>query len=274
MMTSESLPQGQTLPYGALIYDGTAIRERGEALSLTDMWRAAKAPEHKKPAKWLAQDATAEFICYLKGTVLPEDCEPFQAVNEGGEWNSWAHWQLGPAYGKYLSPSFHAWCNTVVRAHMAGRAAPAMAGSIVQAIVAQAVALLGQRIGEMVEARLAADPRIAVREYVSVRELLDEAGALPKGRNRINRRIGHALRTLALKDGIQLRRCPRVNTWLFPRTFAQGWMGSQGAALVEDHDGAAIGQGVLRFPGRRKPAASDIASPPAPPQLPPDEAQA
>jgi hypothetical protein len=34
---------------------------------------------------------------------------------------TWAHWQIGLAYAKYLSPEFHAWCNEVVRAHMEGR---------------------------------------------------------------------------------------------------------------------------------------------------------
>ena len=28
---------------------------------------------------------------------------------------TWAHWQLALAYARYLSPAFHAWCNSVIR---------------------------------------------------------------------------------------------------------------------------------------------------------------
>ena len=36
-----------------------------------------------------------------------------------------AHWQIGIAYAKYLSPEFHVWCNTVVRDRMEGKLVPA-----------------------------------------------------------------------------------------------------------------------------------------------------
>src|SRR5690606_31175446 len=31
---------------------------------------------------------------------------------------TYAHWQIGLAYAKYLSPEFHMWCNEVVRQRM------------------------------------------------------------------------------------------------------------------------------------------------------------
>lgn len=31
---------------------------------------------------------------------------------------TFAHWQIGLAYAKYLSPEFHMWCNEVVRERM------------------------------------------------------------------------------------------------------------------------------------------------------------
>src|SRR3712207_2355569 len=37
---------------------------------------------------------------------------------------TWAHWQLALSYARYLSPAFHLWCNTVVRAAMERRAGP------------------------------------------------------------------------------------------------------------------------------------------------------
>ncbi len=53
--------------------------------------------------------------------------ELFQVVRGGPETATWAHWQIGLAYAKYLSPAFHAWCNEVVRGHMEGDLRPAAA---------------------------------------------------------------------------------------------------------------------------------------------------
>ena len=44
-----------------LSYRGTPIRLRGAMLNLTDMWRAAGCPEHRRPADWLAFEETARF---------------------------------------------------------------------------------------------------------------------------------------------------------------------------------------------------------------------
>jgi hypothetical protein len=38
-----------------LIYNGTQIRDRGEFLNLTDMWRAAGADPSRQPAEWLIE---------------------------------------------------------------------------------------------------------------------------------------------------------------------------------------------------------------------------
>ncbi len=150
-------------------------------------------------------------------------------------------------------------CADVLFAHFFGQAT-GIAVDIQD--LAAAVAGLRQEVAEL---RTAYDPRIAVLDFISVRELLDQAKALPKGRNGLNRRIGNALRRLALKDGVSLRQCPRTGTWLFPAEFGRGWMRTHGAALVRQHNGAAIGQGVLRFPDRRarSPDAPDSATPSA-----------
>ena len=57
------------------------------------------------------------------------ESELIQALNEGGEWNTWAHWQIGLAYAKYLSPEFHMWCNEVIRDRMEGKSLPVQATS-------------------------------------------------------------------------------------------------------------------------------------------------
>ncbi len=40
------------------------------------------------------------------------------SAGRGRTGSTFAHWQIGLAYAKYLSPEFHMWCNTVVRRHM------------------------------------------------------------------------------------------------------------------------------------------------------------
>lgn len=107
-----------------LTYNNTPIKERGEMLSLTDMWRAADGTTSQRPSKWLEIDGTKQFVDYMKSTVPHRDSQLIQSLNEGGTWNTWAHWQIGMAYAKYLSPDFHAWCNQVVRDYMEGKLQP------------------------------------------------------------------------------------------------------------------------------------------------------
>jgi hypothetical protein len=133
-------------PITTLSYRGRPIRLRGAMLNLTDMWRAAGCPEHRRPAKWLALDETARFRAHAHAhwteteeqkagedqggdNVLPEDiirldADGFVAALRGRRGGTWAHWQLALPYARYLSPGFHLWCNTVVRAAMARHAGP------------------------------------------------------------------------------------------------------------------------------------------------------
>lgn len=100
---------------------------------------------------------------------------------------------------------------------------------------------------------LAADGRVAAVERVSVHQLLEAAGAYQKRRKDLNLKIGYALRSTALREGVKgCRRCPHSNVWLFPVEFASDFMRQHGAALVAQHNAAVAGQGVLPFPIRRK----------------------
>lgn len=119
---------------GALIYGGHIIRQRGAMLNLTDMWRAARAPEHQRPSQWLALDTTGRFRAYAgaqaTGTdpglpenagqdgILVQDDDGLVATLRGRLGSTWAHWQLALSYARYLSPQFHLWCNVVVRSAM------------------------------------------------------------------------------------------------------------------------------------------------------------
>ena len=124
-----------------LSYRGTPIRLRGAMLNLTDMWRAAGCPEHRRPAKWLAFDETARFRSHaqvhwtapeepafaenvLQEDIIRLDPDGLVAALRGRRGGTWAHWQLALSYARYLSPEFHLWCNTVVRAAMERRGGP------------------------------------------------------------------------------------------------------------------------------------------------------
>ncbi|TPG39199.1 KilA-N domain-containing protein [Roseomonas nepalensis] len=136
-------------PINTLTYEGTPIRLRGAMLNLTDMWKAAGRPENRRPTDWLSLEETHRLRAHAD-TQPHEVLDPFEAnADEVGIWNpdtgidrdrfvatvrgqgggTWAHWQLALSYGRYLSPPFHLWCNTVVRAAMERRdALPAPEG--------------------------------------------------------------------------------------------------------------------------------------------------
>lgn len=120
-----------------LYFKGALIRDDAEFLCLTDMWRAAKAAEQKRPGKWLETEGARDFAAYLSETIPPADS--LVRATEGRNGATWAHWQLAMAYAKYLSPEFHAWCNDVVRKVMAGESVTAPTSMDTAAIVASVI---------------------------------------------------------------------------------------------------------------------------------------
>jgi len=108
----------------ALAFNGVTITDRGEMLSLTDMWKASGSDPAKAPAQWQRLPQAIEFVEHVSLIVGKSHNEVFQIVRGGNSSGTWAHWQIGLAYAKYLSPKFHMWCNTVVRERMEGKAEP------------------------------------------------------------------------------------------------------------------------------------------------------
>ena len=106
-----------------LFYNGVEIRDKGDMLSLTDMWKAAGADNSRQPANWTASADGDRFIEYATEILNPGNSrnDLVKSIRGGRQPGTWAHWQIGLAYAKYLSPGFHMWCNTVVRAHMEGK---------------------------------------------------------------------------------------------------------------------------------------------------------
>lgn len=237
----------------ALVYNGAVIRDRNEMLSLTDMWKAQGAPENMEPFNW----ARFEGRAFIEAVALSQNLSEAQviAAKRGKGGGTFAHWQIGIAYAKYLSPEFHMWCNEVVRERMEGKPPAPVAmtldtevrktlGGIVKSVVHSQLAEIHDQINNLL---LGVNARVAALEYVSVRELLEEAKALQKGRRSINRKIGHELKNRALLAGppAPCRRCPHSGVWLFQRDFASLYMKEAGAALVADHNARQRGQGNL-----------------------------
>lgn len=107
-----------------LLYSGNTIRIDNDKLNLTDMWRAAGADPARKPAKWLDLPSSMEFIEFV-ADLQKVGISDLLFSTKGRNGSTLAHWQIGLAYAKYLSPEFHMWCNTVVRNRMQGTPAPA-----------------------------------------------------------------------------------------------------------------------------------------------------
>ena len=111
-----------------LVYNGEVIHQRDEMLSLTDMWKAAGSDPSRTPYEWLRSGDGERFVEFLASTlgVTEPGKNRFGLVHvtKGGSTRggTLAHWQVGLAFAKHLSPEFHMWCNTVVRERMMGRA--------------------------------------------------------------------------------------------------------------------------------------------------------
>lgn len=240
----------EIMPRGALTYNGAAIRDRNQMLSLTDMWRAAGSPQSREPFQWIRSAEAGRFVEFILSNLRISQDEGIQQVRGGTDPGTWAHWQIAMAYAKYLSPEFHAWCNEVVRAHMEGQIAPNFAGLAIDQIVTAVALRLDARISSIVEAKLLADNRVAARTHMSVRDLLDERKIPTHHRNSINRKIGNLMRDYTSQSSdIEALRCRQSNTWLFPAAWARRFIQEHCLEMIADHmDWLNTEQGTLPFP--------------------------
>ncbi len=106
-----------------LLYSGNTIRIDNDKLNLTDMWRAAGADPSRRPYEWSRKEGSPFIEAVTLSLNTPVERIYIAGRGKGG--STLAHWQIGLAYAKYLSPEFHMWCNTVVRERMQGAPAPA-----------------------------------------------------------------------------------------------------------------------------------------------------
>jgi prophage antirepressor-like protein len=107
---------------------------------------------------------------------------------------------------------------------------------------------------QLLSARLAADPRVRLGAFIGVRELLDEMGAVQKGRDGLNRHIGHLIRDAAEAERVEVQREDRNGRWLFPSAWARRWAEDRIKGLIANHNATATGQGLIPFgpPARKR----------------------
>jgi hypothetical protein len=252
----------------ALTYNDVPIHIRGERLNLTDMWRAAGRPKNMAVWDWRKLPGCERFVEHIAAAYDLGISQVF--VTEPGRGKgTWAHWQIGMAYAKYLSVSFHAWCNEVVRRYMEGKGFPArderlseelarQIGGIVKAVTQRALEPIREDVGVLRrEFDRWTDPRNKlVPDRLGIREILDRAGAVTKGRRRLqNILTGHLKRYCKaagfnIDDSRDQRRPEQV--LLYPLPIIHTVMQEVGARLVADHNATAGAQYRLPFPKLRK----------------------
>ena len=173
-----------------LVYQGSNIRDKGEMLSLTDMWKAAGSDRSRRPVNWLSSAEAKNFISSLELMVGNSD---LLSKGTGRGSATYAHWQIGLAYAKYLSPEFHMWCNEVVRDRMEGKAVATQHNltnydiSIIGNVVKNCTALVIQQqletvLPDMVEARLS-QHNFLLRKGKTAKQIWDSCNLPPKIKN-------------------------------------------------------------------------------------------
>lgn len=178
-------------------FNNVVLRDEGELLCLTDMWRAAGAEDSKRPYEWLRHEGTQAFLEYLRENLnTGQDRNSLLRTERGVDGGTWAHWQLALAYAKYLSPAFHAWCNEVVRKVMQGGSAGGASPEL--SALVQLVRDLSER-----QTRLENNQAALWRSFGALSEQLPVGGAIPAGRHNA---LVSEIRTLAAVE-------TRVGKW-------------------------------------------------------------
>lgn len=243
-----------------LQFNGVGIHERGEMLSLTDMWKAAGADQSKRPVEWLRSKDAQAFCEHLE--LMVGNSHLFE-VGRGRSSATFAHWQVGLAYAKYLSPEFHLWCNKIVRSYMEGRVVPVAGDTeldvrtngIVRSIRhevavmkqqnAELVAVVSSVKAELQDMMDRANRRIGSLEYIPVLDVLKEHDIPAKGRRGLSQRCSTLLRRYSLLHEHPMRESGETGRWLYHVDAIKGWLKEQGLDIFRRHKAKLAGDGEL-----------------------------
>ncbi|MFG1300712.1 KilA-N domain-containing protein [Xanthobacter sp. V3C-3] len=256
MMLNDVLPPGGARGGRApLVYDGVEIHDRGEMLCLTDMWKAQGSDPARNVAEWLRSADAKRFI-----EVLAEAHNmgiSHVMTKKGKNGGTYAHWQIGLAYAKYLSPEFHIWCNTVVRQYMEGHIGPqrlvldeearTVIGGIVKSVLH---AQLTSVIPAMVEGAMLEGGHVVSTDYKPALQVLIDKKVPARKRRAFSQKVSARLRRFALETDKPPRLSRETNRYLFHVDTIRDWLAHEGNALIAAHVAAQAGQGVLPFKKR------------------------
>lgn len=252
-MLNDVLPPGGSRGARApLVYNGVEIHDRGEMLCLTDMWKAGRSPSGRGPADWLALSSVKEFMACVDASYNAGKSGILTKKGKNG--GTYAHWQIGLSYAKYLSPEFHVWCNSVVRAHMEGRLAPQhlvldeearmVIGGIVKSVLH---AQLTNVIPAMVEGAMLEGGHVVSTDYKPALQVLIDKKVPARKRRAFSQKVSARLRRFALETDKPPRLSRETNRYLFHVDTIRDWLAHEGNALIAEHVAAQAGQGVLPF---------------------------
>ncbi|MCW0979416.1 KilA-N domain-containing protein [Agrobacterium sp. BT-220-3] len=181
-----------------LNYNGHVITDKGDMLSLTDMWKANGSDPARQPSNWLASADAKRFITFVTDILNPRISGTELVVTKvgGRKPGSWAHWQIAFAYAKYLSPEFHMWCNTAAREKMEGKVSAGIPDDVLELIrrtdgiakmlahkvteIEKAMPLIaGQMAETMITAKLA-ERNLLLRHGVTAKRIWDDFNLPPR----------------------------------------------------------------------------------------------
>ncbi|MFG1429171.1 KilA-N domain-containing protein [Roseixanthobacter glucoisosaccharinicivorans] len=239
----------QDMARSPLSFNGVEIRDRSEMLSLTDMWKAAGSPEHKRPAEWARKEG-AEFIAFLADAHNVAHSHIIKG-ERGRSGATFAHWQIALAYAKALSPEFHMQCNVVIRERMEGKATAAIVTGETADEISRALGIMKSTIHKVTEMERAvkrleamrAAPTFDLSGSVTSDTIIELAGVNRKERVRgTTVMITNAM--LDFCDGSGCFRTPAdlnpARPWRFPREKARDWLfgTDHGAERIRNQIGA------------------------------------
>lgn len=112
------------IPTQAISFNGQTVHI-AEEINLTEMWKASGKSQANKPYNWITKEGS-EFIANQHGKDTGGVLLRSVRGRTGG---TFAHWQIGMEYARYLSPELAAVCNQIVKDFV--EAKPELAQSIV-----------------------------------------------------------------------------------------------------------------------------------------------
>ncbi len=116
---------------------------------------------------------------------------------------------------------------------------------VMQLAAKTTTAIVRELMPQLVEANLRDDPRVAVENRISAKEVLDQMGVGSKGRRGLIRHISRLLREFCEQHGEIPKRCVRTRTWLFPVHITNKWKRGPGQGCIENHYKVMGGQRTL-----------------------------